>query len=317
MSSAHAHAAAGVARAQRSSADPRCCTCWADRLVRIHPEQSFCFRTKERVPYFVCFEVADYATADGSRYASCLVPHTRLVAGSGRQPLEPLLTRCHAPPLLGAMRLVLCSIRPVDRDKARLRRRRQERKRRRKRRAAAAAAAGGSGGGGRGASALGSIQAGNRERKLSNFDNFKVSRSPTLAARRSRVCVCVCPLLRDPRGAHELTLCGGNTHVTPQATVAKNFRKTRLTLTKTLLDSGNSDSSSNDMELDKDDFDTQWTTRGRYASMRRSASRTASTEVPAVAGDSPTSAASASANEGPLCVRCARPARRAQPAPQR
>lgn len=189
MSSAHAHAAAGVARAQRSSADPRCCTCWADRLVRIHPEQSFCFRTKERVPYFVCFEVADYATADGSRSASCLVPHTRLVAGSGRQPLEPLLTRCHAPPLLGAMRLVLCSIRPVDRDKARLRRRRQERKRRRKRRAAAAAAAGG--GGGRGASALGSIQAGNRERKLSNFDNFKVSRS-----QRSQLavlaCACVC-----------------------------------------------------------------------------------------------------------------------------
>ena len=87
-----------------------------------------------------------------------------------------------------------------------------------------------------------------------------------------------------------------------QATVATHFRKTRLTLTKTLLDSGNSDSSSNDMELDKDDFDTQWTTRGRYASMRRANSRSAMTEVPAVADDSPRSGASTSANDGPLYV---------------
>ena len=58
----------------------------------------------------------------------------------------------------------------MDRDKAKLRRRRQERKRRRKRRAAAAANA-------QGTSGFGSINApgGNRERKLSNFDNFKVN----------------------------------------------------------------------------------------------------------------------------------------------
>lgn len=36
------------------------------RLIRIHVEESFCFRTKARVPYMVCLEVADYAQPDGS-----------------------------------------------------------------------------------------------------------------------------------------------------------------------------------------------------------------------------------------------------------
>jgi len=34
-------------------------------LLHIHAGNSFCFRTKERVPYMVVFEVLEYATAQG------------------------------------------------------------------------------------------------------------------------------------------------------------------------------------------------------------------------------------------------------------
>jgi len=51
-----------------------------------------------------------------------------------------------------------------------------------------------------------------------------------------------------------------------QESLAKNLRRTRRNLTIHLLDSGNSDSSSDMGE--KDDFDTQWTRRGRYAAVR-------------------------------------------------
>jgi phosphatidylinositol 4-kinase B len=36
-----------------------------NRLVAIHPEKSFCFRTKERVPYMVVMECLDYASRSG------------------------------------------------------------------------------------------------------------------------------------------------------------------------------------------------------------------------------------------------------------
>ncbi len=36
-----------------------------NRLLAIHPDRSFCFRTKERVPYMLVVECTDYATASG------------------------------------------------------------------------------------------------------------------------------------------------------------------------------------------------------------------------------------------------------------
>ena len=57
--------------------------------MRIHASQSFCFRTKERVPYFVCFEVADYATPEGVRY----VVGNPLVRRTRRHVADTLLPR--------------------------------------------------------------------------------------------------------------------------------------------------------------------------------------------------------------------------------
>lgn len=39
-------------------------------VLGVHPEESFCFKTKERAPFLICFEVVEYATADGRSLAA-------------------------------------------------------------------------------------------------------------------------------------------------------------------------------------------------------------------------------------------------------